>query len=241
VSSGQPILVSSGQPILGCDPLGEPCALVRFQGTPPSSYSALRDKHMSIETDLLLEEEAAAVAPSYVQSEGADVSVVHQLPDGGGEYEAPVDLYPELQLPQEVMQEIENNEQVLQLKEEALYLETEYDRVQYARERTIIQLANEAKAKMLEKQREADEALVREALQVPSTVAVLAQVLRLMQGGKGGLIIEVLHAVEHGAPIPVTSRLLEADMLEEPTAPAVNNVQGVQVQGTQSSENDFWL
>ena len=119
-----------------------------------------------------------------------------------------IDLYPEVQLTQAMLNAIAYNESLQEIQQQIDYLESELQASRNALHNQIMDLQNKAKAELVAAQVAADESLVTNALGEPEMMRVMASVLRILQQhNKAGLLMEALNTIEHGTATSTMTRL----------------------------------
>lgn len=162
----------------------------------------------------LLAEAEAAVATHPVQKDEEVYDVV--------------DLYPEIELPNEVTYSLEMDQALGVIQGKIEYLESELITAQNALKNTVVTLRNKAKAELLAAQVAADEALVMEEIGKPEVIRLLAKVIRVMQSGRGGELIAAIVAIEEGRLPSSMAQLAAAPTVAPTPAPTYQPAPEVQ-------------
>lgn len=148
-------------------------------------------------TDLHLLEEVSSTSLLQEAEEAVEAESIHtSMPVEEEIYEI-VDQYPDVVLPQHILDALEMDASLDELHEEYAMHLAAAEAAQVSLERKYMQLKNEAKAALLAEQQASDEATVTDALSDPSLIRLLAVVCRLAQQGRAGELINTLETLEH--------------------------------------------
>lgn len=147
----------------------------------------------------------------------------------GEDYEVQ-DLYPEVQLPAEAIEEIMNDEELVPIKEELDFLVASAAAIENKLNNAMKAKMNERKEQLIAQQRAEDEEAVMQGMSNQDTLRAMAIVSELMQiPGMAGTVLEALEALKNGgAPASVMQRItsslipsvephfMTAEVLEQP-------------------------
>ena len=134
-----------------------------------------------------------------------------------------VDLYPDVTLPQEVLDSLELDPRLDELQEEYNKHKAAMEAAQLSWERKYMELQNEAKANLLAEQQAKDEAEVSQALDKPEMIRLLATVLRLAKAGRAGELINTLEQLEGTkTPPAITTATVVGQLEPEPIVTPIN-------------------
>lgn len=118
-----------------------------------------------------------------------------------------VDVDPSLHLPQSVVEEILNDEELQPLQEELDYIASTLAAVQNRLQRAVQTKINQRKQQMIEQKKAEREELVMEGMSNPDTLRAMAVVAELMQT-MPGVVLEALDTLKNGgAPASVMQRI----------------------------------
>lgn len=172
------------------------------------TQSTTTTDELDLGLDQVTVDEGANVLAEAEAAVAADIA-----PDDEEVYDV-VDLYPDVELPEEVAYSLEMDEALGLIQAKIDHLQAELVTAQNKLRNTEVTLRNKAKEELLMKQIANDEALVMSEIDKPEVIRLLAKVIRVMQNGHGGELVSALTAIEEGR-LPSSMAQLAA-----PAAPA---------------------